>query len=435
MFYFTKTTFVHDKDLFKANPNDTQGTFWADGNLFRKDNVVAVFRNPYIDPVNGKLIIDVASVMKDAACTDRFRLNFYVRRMGDVNSYYSNDFVFKGKDFHYEWTGKTKTAKALAKIFKGINKLYGDVFLKIYCGTEEKDAENGIYVDEKNNLVIESDNYGYFTEATIEKWVETEPDCCVWRDAGHWEVIESLDSWDEPEKICNCSIEKMEANWIEKLPGDDPEKMQPQVLIKKSTLSDCEGGEDGNMRAVVCVNGVGTYEQVLRDLRLPTLENFRWLTPNAAEMPIMGNKYVQYTIHMVTCRGILGGSAVGEVTHSKTTHVFFVPSSCCECAEEGKNLDLDEMFGKALKEAGINVYNAPHNDPVAQRRYGNGIDLADKLAEDTYTAKMTSKEEEEEESEGQGGFPNAGNNSGSNSGNNSGNTGTGTGTGTSTEQH
>lgn len=411
MFNFTKTTFVHSKDMFQANPNETQGTFWADGNLFRKDNVVAVFRNPYIDPVNGKLIINVSGVMKDAACTDRFRLNFYIKRSGDVNSYYSNDFVFKGKDFHYEWTGKVKYAKDLVKIIKGINKLYGDIYLKVYTGTEEKDDTKGIYVDEKNNMVIESDNYGMFTEATIEKWVETEPDCCVWRDGGHWEVIESLDAWDEPVKVCNCSIEKMDAktedgeDLISKLPGDDPDEMQPRVLIKKSTYTSCEGGEDGNMRAVMCVNGTGTYEQVLKDLRLPTLENFRWLSPNAKEMPMAGANYVQYTIHMVSCRGILGGSAVGEVTHSKTTHVFFVPSSCCSCDVDENNNDLDMAFLTALHDAGILVFNAPHNDPTRQRNMQNNISIIDKLTDQSYVAKPTSEETEEKGKEG--GFPNA----------------------------
>lgn len=354
MFNFTKTTFVHSSDLFKAKPNGTKGTFWADGNLFRKDQIAVIFRNPYIAPVNGKLIIDVTGLMENETdCNAHYRLNFYIRRTGDVNGYYANDYVFKGKDFHYEWTGKVKTAKDLTKIIKGVNKLYGDIYLKVYTGSGTPDQN---YIDEVGNLVIETDNYGLITEATIEKWVETEADCCVWRDAGHWEVIDELGE--------GCLMDADE-------PCEQPGNYTPKVVVKKSYAPSCSTAQEGYMRALMCVNGTGTYEQVMKDLRLPTAENLRWMSPNAKEMPIPGNKYAQYTIHMISCRGILGGSAVGEVTHSKTTHVFFVPT--CGCNDG----DLDAAFYNALETSlGPNIVkDAPHDDPVAQRDVWNNVDF------------------------------------------------------------
>jgi len=89
----------------------------------------------------------------------------------------------------------------------------------------------------------------------------------------------------------------------------------------------------------------------MKDLRLPTAENDGpWsITAQQQELPIPGNMYVQYTLHYISCRGVLGGSAVGEVTHSKTTHVFFVPADCCECATTG----IDSKFLQALTEAGL----------------------------------------------------------------------------------
>ena len=107
MFNFTTTTLIHSTDQFEANPNGTNQVLRVNGvNLFKKDNVVAVYRNRYVDPVNGKLEVVVPI---DGTSTDRYRLKFYLRRSGDNNSYYSNDFVFKGKEFVYEWTGKQNT--------------------------------------------------------------------------------------------------------------------------------------------------------------------------------------------------------------------------------------------------------------------------------------------------------------------------------------
>jgi hypothetical protein len=104
------------------------------------------------------------------------------------------------------------------------------------------------------------------------------------------------------------------------------------------------------------------------------------LTQQMNEMPIPGMKYVQYTLHYVTCRGILGGSAVGEVTHSKTTHVFFVPATCCDCANT-PYVDVDTAFRTALQNAfgwttcdkTGKLVPAPHDNPVVEPLYGNQL--------------------------------------------------------------
>ena len=68
----------------------------------------------------------------------------------------------------------------------------------------------------------------------------------------------------------------------------------------------------------------GSYEWILRNLRLPTMENRRFTSPNELEMPVPGVNYNQYTIYYRKDRGILGGAAVGQVTTSETCHVFYV---------------------------------------------------------------------------------------------------------------
>ena len=71
----------------------------------------------------------------------------------------------------------------------------------------------------------------------------------------------------------------------------------------------------------------GSYEWILRNLRLPTMENRRFTSPNELEMPVPGVTYNQYTIYYRKDRGVLGGAAVGQVTSSETCHVFYVNST------------------------------------------------------------------------------------------------------------
>ena len=414
MFNFTTTTLIHSLDQFVANPtnvsagqtpgesmlNPSHNTLWVNGvNLFRKENVVAIYRSPYTLPLDGRLVVDVNEILDALAGSGlfgvhganmpssvRIRLKFSLRRTGDSNSYYARDEVFKGKDFVYEFvvtsTDSTNAVTKVAKQIKKINRLYGDIYLDVHVGTATDDnilktydgntttpggggdpvpafggSVNG-YVEEMSevgNLIFVNDNYGMFTDASLEVWMDEQSDCCTYKEGG-WIPFDQIDCHDS---ICvtNCSA----------TPCDNITRG-----VKQSTV--------GLLHIVDCVNGTGTYQQILRDLRLPTMENLAYgsLTQQMNEMPVPGMNYVQYTLHYVTCRGILGGSAVGEVTHSKTTHVFFVPATCCNC-ENVNTYDIDAAFQEALFAAfGWEVCNedgkapapvgriapAPHEDPT-----------------------------------------------------------------------
>ena len=420
MFNFTTTTLIHSLDQFAANPTNTsagqissgyelapsKNTFWVNGiNLFRKENVVAIYRNPYVDPLAGRLIVDVAAACAAVANNNtytpsrggkyQFRLKFSLRRTGDSNSYYARDEVFKGKDFVYEWVGDASTTAAeVAKQIKKINRLYGDIYLDVHVG---KQADNDVLntydgagntgttmstgvkkefneMNEIDKLVFVNDNFGMFTDAVLEVWQDGVSDCCTYREGG-WIPFDQIECYDN---VCvtNCSAKDCDTI----MRG-----------MKEST--------NKYLHIVDCVNGTGTYAQILKDLRLPTMENLAYgsLTQQMNEMPVPGMKYVQYTLHYVTCRGILGGSAVGEVTHSKTTHVFFVPATCCNC--EGANIvDIDAAFLQALNDAfgwapceEGRLISAPHDDPTVEPHYYNQLAPASK--EDTRTSNDTETEQ------------------------------------------
>lgn len=71
-------------------------------------------------------------------------------------------------------------------------------------------------------------------------------------------------------------------------------------------------------------NSFGTYSQIVKDLRLPTIENTQWLHIRQAETPIVGAVYNQYIIEYAAPASNEGLACVGQKLESHTTHVFWV---------------------------------------------------------------------------------------------------------------
>lgn len=232
-------------------------------NLFKKENVLAIYKRAAEDAVAGSATLNV-SKFKEAG--KNYRIVLYGRLSGSQNSYYANDFVFKGKPFVFEVPAiadikapsqYTDAGSKVAYLINKVLNLYGDKFLKV--------------TGKGNNVTFTGDHYVLFTVADGQVYtVATSPEI-----AGTWTSVMA----------------------------------------------------DGDVNIVKCNNGFGTYEQIIKDLRLPTMEARRWEALNKEELPIPGEKYDQYTIEYCVYRGIMGTNAVGQVVLSKTTHVFFVKQS------------------------------------------------------------------------------------------------------------
>lgn len=277
MFKWTNTLIVNSnldssgKAKWSAQPEDTDsgvvGSFeFKRVNKFLKPNVVHIYKRAASDPVLGKVTFTM-----DNQGVGNYRVALYIRLSGSQNSYYSNDFVFKGKPLMYEFAVKDASAtaadiaKEAARVIEKIQTIYGDHWIKA--------SANG------NNLVIEGmDEYQLFTKAEIQKFDPTLNTALV---GGEFVTIATA------------------------LPADDPDYDGVNTIVKSK-------------------EGFGTYWMILKDLRLPTLEARRFAALNEEELPVAGAKYNQYTIYYCKERGIMGGDAVGEVTKSMTTHVFYV---------------------------------------------------------------------------------------------------------------
>lgn len=126
-------------------------------NKFLKSNVSAMYKRAASDPVIGK-----AEFIITNPGAGIYRLKLYIRLSGSQNSYYSNDFVFKGKPFVYEFritsgsTAATDVAKEIKRVIDKIQAFYGDKYIKTEVA--------------ENKLIIHGvDEYQLFTEAKIQK--------------------------------------------------------------------------------------------------------------------------------------------------------------------------------------------------------------------------------------------------------------------------
>lgn len=224
---------------------------------FDAKGIVAAYKNPYCEKVNGSVKIAIPTTEStNGVKGDPMRIKLYVRLSGSNNSYYANDFVFKGKPFIYEFK-LGQTAKEIADLIKKINTLYDDKFLKVEG-------------DDDNFITFTGDNYTMFTEVSIEKYGAENYSLS----GGTWDVVYGLGA--------------------------------PEITVTN------------------CVNGFGTFENILKDLRLPTLDNTNWTSANMEEMPIPGAKYDQYTIEYCKQVGVQGAAHIGDLVTAKTTHVFYV---------------------------------------------------------------------------------------------------------------
>lgn len=296
MFQFTTTTVINSAkdytnpsvDLFKG---DSKYFDVKRVNRFKVENIRSVYKQDPVAQSNAKATIDMAKVKEtltaNNATKGTFRVEIYVHlAQSNNNPLYSNTWVVKGRPWTFEFSA-TSTEKAeniVNKVIKMITK-----FKLFTMDTEQLKATK-----EDTKLVLTAqDPYQIFSKVELQYFdpsIGTTTGCCTPR--GEYAPVENYG------------------------------------VINVTTIT------PGN-------EGFGTFEWIMRNLRLPTAEQTRWNALYQDDRPMVGATYTQYTLEYCKNRGILGGDAVGEETKSVTTHVFFV------------NQAVKTQFEKALTTAGI----------------------------------------------------------------------------------
>lgn len=283
MFQFTTTTLINDNlDYTTKLPRWVAGenslSIKRVGN-FKKENTVAIYKRAYSAPVLATAKLDMSTITQASGV---FRIAMYIRLSGNNNSLYSNDFVFKGKPLYIEFEKKTgETAEQLAtKLANQINKYQQMYNFKYFTVS----ADAGVVT------ITAVDEYQRFTRMDIEYF---DPD--------------------EREIACTCAEGAF-------------------VVIASATEAGAEGHDSKNI-LTQGKEGFGTYQHIIKDLRIPTLDARRWEAPLQDEVPIINGHYTQYTIYYRVDRGLMGGAAVGQQVTSQTTHVFYVHDSVASAFE------------------------------------------------------------------------------------------------------
>lgn len=281
MYQFTKTTVINTNTDYTTGLSPLFEAKVASGKVpayleikrhakFLKPNIVSISKAVYSEPKIAKATLDLAQL---GATEGTFRIAMYIKlSLTSANSYYANDLVFKGKPLYIEFVWKS--GEAAATVAAKVAKIVKKYFIAVYEKSLVKVSADGTKV-----VIDGTDEYQRFTKVDIEKYTEG----------------------------------------TEGRPG--------AFVVLKSAMPTSQSTDpdyDENFTIEQGKDGFGTYQYVLKNLRLPTAPNTSWTAINKDEAPILGAKYNEYVIRQCVDRGVMGGDAVGEITKSLTTHVFFV---------------------------------------------------------------------------------------------------------------
>lgn len=266
MFNFTTTTFINNASRVETVP--------ATGELRVKSNHLSLKRENLVKNTNDKIVIykkagcvgvcDTATISLNGL-SGSYRLAIYVRpSMSDQDSYLSNALVFKGKPFYVEFKGGENVADLIRKY---------ELLMVEKPLIEATQSGNTLTLTATRSTLR-------FTKVELQKLM--------------------------------TPAEAAEENVVLTVPN----MTKIFVPIEDAQPTITRGHEE-----------FGTYHQLSKDVVLPTWEHRRWATNQEDEQPIPGALYSQYTIRMCVNRGVMGGDAVGEVTKSLTTHIFWVKDS------------------------------------------------------------------------------------------------------------
>lgn len=248
-----------------------------------------------------------------------YQLNVEVRLSSySMNSFYARATPhYKGMPMYFSFEilaadTPTQIAQKIEKVVKHIQVRYGSKWLNVTTVADVVTIE-GI------------DEFQIFERVAIQKYEPlTNPCAC--------------------NDVCNC-------DWIDQLvayPADENGVFpDPDNTIVQGRL------------------GFGTYEEITRNLRLPTAANTNWIAVNMDERAVPGALYDQYTIQYVKPRGIQGTDAVGDLVISSTDHVFLVRQDLV--------LDWETALANvaaATADGGITVIDGPGTYPLPTPKVG-----------------------------------------------------------------
>lgn len=268
---------------------------------FNQDNIEDIQISKHTAENLAKVTFDLSKLgtTEDETTTfedGTYRIVLYIGlSMASQDSFYANDFVYKGKPLYVEFPVKASdTADTIAKRLVKIANKY-----MLFTAQEKI-----LNVTEDDGTVSFEGVSGYqqIKKAILQKYDEEAKkiDCCT-TDGEFVDVITGVPvMW-----TTNANGVVTVGNKV--LDEDGPRNLADnETAIAPGIEAFCD------------------YNWITHNLRLPTLANSYFWSVNKSEMPVVGGNYTQFTIRMKANRDGIAGQVVGQRTTSITTHVLYI---------------------------------------------------------------------------------------------------------------
>ena len=274
------------------------------GNIrFNKDNVLDIqIKNHTVENL-AKVEIDLAKVIslvtadsKDVQEGD-YRIAIYLGlSMNSQDSFYANDFVYKGKPLFVEFP--IKAADTPEVIGKRIVKIANKYMLFV---AQDKILD---ITEDSGKVTFEGVNgYQLIKKIEVQKYDPNakQIDCC--NNNGDFVTIMS---------------------GVPVTYTTDPTTGEVTIGTQTLDMDGLRDLEDNEIAIEPGIEAFGDYNWIIHNLRLPTLANTYFWAVTKSEMPVVGGNYTQFIIRLCAERDGIGGEVVGQRATSVTTHVLYV---------------------------------------------------------------------------------------------------------------
>lgn len=270
---------------------------------FNKENVLDIQVKNHTPENLAKVEFDIAKLIalvtsdSTAVQEGNYRIVLYIGlSMNSQDSFYANDFVYKGKPLFIEFPIKADDAPA--DVTARIKKIADKYMLFV---AQEKILE---VTPNEGKIAFEGVNgYQLIKKAALQKYdpnAGAQIDCC-------------MNNGDFVDVITGVPVTYETAE-------------DGTVTVGTQTL-DFDGLRDLADNEVAIEPGIEAfcdYNWIIHNLRLPTAANTNFWAVTKPEMPVVGGEYTQFIVRLCKERDGIAGEVVGQRAVSVTNHVFYV---------------------------------------------------------------------------------------------------------------
>ena len=241
----------------------------------------------------------------DESVAGIYRIAIYLGlTMSNHDSFYANDFVYKGKPLYLEFIIKEGETDGTAAAKRAVSNA------RKYLTFTAQENLLDIEADGSKVKITAVNGYQVIKKAVLQKYDVNakQIDCCA-TEGDFVDYITGI-----PAVYTTDATGKVIAG--------------TQYMDESGTLTDYV--ETLNTPIIPGMEAFGDYNWMIHNLRLPTLANTYFWAVTKSEMPALGLTYDQFIITLCKDRDGIAGEVVGQRATSVTNHIIYVNSAKAE---------------------------------------------------------------------------------------------------------